>query len=77
MGILWKTPFMLDITEALQEGENKLEIKVTNSWVNRMIGDAQPDAATKITFATMPFYRADSELHPSGLLGAVRILEKK
>lgn len=77
MGILWKTPFMLDITEALQEGENKLEVKVTNSWVNRMIGDAQPDATTKITFATMPFYRADSELHPSGLLGAVRILEKK
>ena len=41
IGLLWKTPFSIDLTEALQEGENTLEIAVTNLWVNRLIGDAR------------------------------------
>ncbi len=40
LGIVWKTPFRVNVTGALKEGENKLEIKVTNLWVNRLIGDA-------------------------------------
>ena len=76
MGIAWKKPFRLDITEALKPGTNTLQIKVTNLWVNRLVGDAQPGVTNKITFTTMPFYRADSPLLPSGLLGPVRILSK-
>ncbi len=37
--MLWKPPFRTDITHLLNEGENTLEIKVTNLWPNRMIGD--------------------------------------
>ena len=77
LGILWKKPFRIDVTEALNTGENTLEVKVTNLWVNRLIGDQQPDVKNKITFTTMPFYRADSPLLPSGLLGPVKILEKR
>ena len=41
---LWKPPFTADISPVLREGKNRLEIKVTNLWVNRLIGDAQyPD----------------------------------
>ena len=40
VGILWKPPFRVDITEALRAGTNELEIRVTNLWPNRMIGDA-------------------------------------
>ena len=29
----------------------------------------------KITFTTMPFYRADAPLLPSGLMGEVRVLQ--
>jgi hypothetical protein len=74
MGVVWKQPFRLDITNALKAGTNKLEIKVTNLWVNRLVGDAQPGVKQKITFTTMPFYQANSPLQPSGLLGPVKIL---
>jgi len=41
VGTLWKPPFLMDITDALQKGENELEIRVSNLWVNRLIGDEQ------------------------------------
>ena len=77
LGIVWKQPFRIDITGALKAGENKIEIKVTNLWVNRLIGDAQPEITNKITYTTMPFYQANSKLLPSGLLGPVRIISVK
>jgi len=44
LGIFWKPPFRVNITGAAQPGKNKLEIKVTNLWPNRLIGDEQlPD----------------------------------
>ena len=71
LGILWKKPFRVNVTGALKPGNNKLEIKVTNLWVNRLIGDAQPGVVNKITYTTMPFYQPNSKLLPSGLLGPV------
>jgi len=46
LGVLWKPPFRLDITEAAKAGANDLEVRVTNLWPNRLIGDEQlpPDA---------------------------------
>jgi hypothetical protein len=74
LGIVWKKPFRIDVTNALKAGENKIEIKVTNLWVNRLIGDVQPNVTHKITYTTMPFYQADSKLLPSGLLGPVKVI---
>ncbi len=74
LGIVWKKPFRVDVTDAVKPGENILEIKVTNLWVNRLIGDQQPDIAKKYTYTTQAFYRADSPLLPSGLLGPVQIV---
>jgi hypothetical protein len=39
LGVLWRNPFTLDVTDALQNGKNTLEIHVTNLWTNRLIGD--------------------------------------
>jgi hypothetical protein len=74
LGVAWKKPFRVDVTGALKPGANSVEIKVTNLWVNRLVGDQQPGVATKYTYTTMPFYKADSPLLPSGLLGPVRLV---
>ncbi|HEV2269751.1 MAG TPA: glycosyl hydrolase [Steroidobacteraceae bacterium] len=71
----WKAPFRVDVTDALRPGDNQFTIKVTNLWVNRLIGDQQP-GATKFTFTTYKPYGADAPLLPSGLLGPVRLLSR-
>jgi len=77
LGVVWKTPFRVDVTGAMKPGANTVEVKVTNLWVNRLIGDVQPGAAKKYTYTTQPFYRANSPLLPSGLLGPVEIVSAK
>jgi hypothetical protein len=77
LGIVWHAPYRVDATTALKPGSNQLTIKVTNAWVNRLIGDQQPDATTKYTFADVKPYRANSPLLPSGLLGPVTIVEEQ
>jgi hypothetical protein len=43
-GVLWKPPFRAELTRALESGKNRLEVRVTNLWPNRMIGDEhEPD----------------------------------
>lgn len=77
LGILWKKPFRINVTDALKAGDNKVEIKVTDLWVNRLIGDLQPGVTNKITYTTMPFYQANSKLQPAGLLGPVQVISLK
>jgi hypothetical protein len=44
LATLWHPPYRMEVGKALQQGANTLEIKVTNLWGNRLIGDAQqPD----------------------------------
>jgi hypothetical protein len=74
LGIVWKTPYRVDVDEVLKPGANTVEIKVTNPWVNRIIGDRQPNVTKTYAFTSPKFYKADSKLVPSGLLGPVQII---
>ena len=74
LGTFWKAPFRVDVTSALKPGANTLEIKVVNLWVNRLIGDQQEGVTTKYTYTAQQFYRADSPLLPSGLIGPVQVV---
>jgi hypothetical protein len=74
LGIVWHPPYKVDVTSAMHAGANTLEVKVTNLWVNRLIGDQQP-GATKYTFTAAATYKADAPLRPSGLLGPVTVQE--
>jgi hypothetical protein len=76
LGVVWCPPWRVEITSALQPGENHLEVEVANHWGNRAIGDAAlPEALrrTKGNF-TLP---ADKLLFPSGLLGPVCVQNEK
>jgi hypothetical protein len=74
VGIAWKSPYRIDVTGALRPGHNHIKIAVTNLWVNRLIGDAQPNAARRYTFTDIVPYRATDPLLPSGLLGPIRFI---
>lgn len=41
LGILWKPPFRVEVTDILHAGVNELAIRVVNLWPNRLIGDEQ------------------------------------
>ena len=75
VGFIWKAPFRLDgVLSALKAGNNIIEIKVTNTWPNRLIGDAQPDVEKKYTYTSGNFYNAQAPLRPAGLLGPVKLI---
>ena len=75
LGIVWKQPYRVDATSALKPGANSLEVKVTNGWANRIIGDRQPNVTKTYTFTSPKFYKASSPLWASGLLGPVQLVQ--
>jgi hypothetical protein len=79
-GTLWTKPFRVDISKELKKGKNTLEIKVVNSWFNRVAGDEMnPDkkqyTSTNIVLGHDFLGRRQPtiKLQPSGLLGPVSI----
>ena len=76
LGLYWKKPFVVDVTDVVTTGRNDVEIKVTNLWVNRLIGDSRPDMKQKVTWSQYPMYNPASPMSPSGLMGPVRLVSK-
>ena len=79
LGVLWNAPFQVDITDAAKAGANTVEVRVTNVWKNRLIGDAKLPEAERTTWTAYPFYKnePDAPLMKSGLLGPVRLLSSE
>jgi hypothetical protein len=92
MGVVWTNPWRVNITNAVQQKGNHLEIEVANLWPNRLIGDEQlpddgikdgkwpdwllegrPRTSGRFTFTTKKYYKKDSPLTESGLIGPVTI----
>jgi hypothetical protein len=74
LGVLWKPPFRLDVTGALKPGVNRLEIKVTNQWTNRLISDRAAPADRRVLAAGGPAGSGPPPLSESGLLGPVTLI---
>jgi hypothetical protein len=74
--LLWKAPFEADVTGALRPGANAIEIRVTNEWTNRIIGDraAPPEKRVLAQGGPPPFGARPQIPAPSGLLGPVRFI---
>ncbi len=76
VGSRWSPPYRVDITSAVHSGENELEVRVTNEWTNRLIGDRALPAAQRILAPGLPVTgpeRRPPALPASGLLGPVTI----
>lgn len=77
LGVLWKPPYRVDITDAAKPGVNKIEVRVTNVWKNRLVGDQKLPVASRLTWTFYPFYKAGDSLVESGLLGPARLLSSE
>ena len=78
VGVVWCAPWHIEISSALQAGDNLLEIEVANLWPNRLIGDAAQPPEKRITWTIISHpYNTGSKLLPSGLIGPVRILVRQ
>lgn len=68
-GVIWCSPWCLDITPYIIKGENKVSLRVTNVLSNRMIGDASLPEEKRITYSQPQIYFANDALKPSGIYG--------
>lgn len=70
LGILWRSPFRMDVTGVLRPGSNALEVRVTNLWPNRMIGDeALPEDGDRNpngTLKSWPSWVLEGKPSPTG-----------
>jgi hypothetical protein len=83
LGALWKAPYRVDATGVLEPGANRLEIKVTNEWTNRLAGDRLAPPEKRVLApsggpaaggrAGGPGFGAQASLE-SGLLGPVTVV---
>ncbi|MDR2913635.1 MAG: DNA-binding protein [Tannerella sp.] len=75
-GVIWTKPYQIEITDAIESGENTVKISVANTWANRIMGDedfgAEKDDSKKI-WTNARFRMAEKKLVKSGLTGEVKI----
>lgn len=71
LGTLWTHPFSIDISDAVQAGSNVLAIAVTNTWWNRLAGDAAEGNPQR---PGASIFEANAATLPAGLHGPVRLL---
>lgn len=77
LGNFWHHPIEIDVSRGLKPGINKIRIGVTNTWRNRLIGDAAEPEQARTWLSTDLELNGDEELMPAGLIGPVRIKVQK
>jgi hypothetical protein len=77
LGILWCSPWRVEITGVIKASGNLLEVDVINLWANRVIGDLNLPKDKRLTTTHDVFrfdeIRKNTPLIESGLSGPVRL----
>ncbi|MCH6230917.1 glycoside hydrolase [Microbacterium sp. CFH 31415] len=74
-GVAWTAPFRVDVTSALREGANVIQVEVATPWRNRLIAGA--DRPTGQIFPPMTtVFEPFAEPLPAGLAGPVVLLRE-
>jgi hypothetical protein len=68
-GTAWTAPYCVDLTDALVRGMNELEIEVTNTWANALLGADEGKAPFAGIWTNARYRRAEKSLLSAGLLG--------
>ncbi len=72
-GGVWTTPYRVDITDLVIDGDNEIRVEVANTWVNRIVGDLNLPEEERDVYLFVNPHHADSPLPPSGITGPVAI----
>ncbi|HEU0228208.1 MAG TPA: glycosyl hydrolase [Arachidicoccus soli] len=72
-GTVWTYPYKVNISKALKQGQNTIEIAVSNTWANRLIGDHKLPIKQRSTWTTAPYYLEGRNLLDAGLLGPIKL----
>ncbi|MDR2643638.1 MAG: hypothetical protein LBC74_12685 [Planctomycetaceae bacterium] len=74
---LWTRPFRVDVTDAIRDGNNILELEVVNHWANRVIGDTKLPESQRQTKTNIKRLTAQTPLLESGLIGNAQLKIEK
>ncbi len=72
---VWCSPWEADLTAFIRDGENKLEIEVVNSLINRMIGDAVLPKEKRYTYSYPEVVKSTDKLITSGIMDKVLLVK--
>ncbi len=73
-GTAWRAPYKIDITDVLRRGKNELEIQVSNTWANALLGSDLGTPPFENIWTNGKYRRAEKEPLPAGMTGAVKII---
>jgi len=77
VGIAWKPPYRVDVSGLLNAGTNRIEVRVTNLWHNRIVGDLRYPESGEFAKTNRKYkFSAEMDLLPSGLIGPVVLRHK-
>ncbi len=77
-GMVWAPPYVVDVTKELKAGANEVEVRVTNEFTNRIMGDRLLPEGKKVlptAAAVRGMFAGPAEPPASGLMGPVRLVE--
>lgn len=76
LGITWSLPHRFDITNLINNGRNTLKVEISNTWSNRLTGDAitgNKYTNTNIGYSVRGITWKHTQLIKSGLIGPVTL----
>jgi hypothetical protein len=84
-GILWKKPYLADISKLVKPGINDISIEIVNMWANRLTGDMLSDPKDRFCKTNQSYMKSEVwpggdepfRLQTSGLLGPVTIIDRR
>ena len=75
-GIAWTAPYEVNISDAIQPGENRLVLEVVNTWSNAIQGHDEGMDPFPNIWTNARYRKKSPQLLPAGLFGPVEIVLK-